>query len=74
MPYRLPNIDQDDLDNSDVFFVGANKGRLRLLLSIYDKLSNAGLKCDFFICGVEKKIKYFEKGLYIIKEFHMMKF
>ena len=63
MPYRLPNIDQDDLDNSDVFFVGANKGRLRLLLSIYDKLSNAGLKCDFFICGVEKKDQIFREGI-----------
>ena len=34
-----------------------------MLLSIYDKLSNAGLKCDFFICGVEKKDQIFREGI-----------
>lgn len=63
MPYRLPEINQGSLSESDVFFIGANKGRYKHLLLIYDKLSNAGLKCDFFICDVAKKEQIKKDGI-----------
>lgn len=63
MPYRLPEIDQGNLSESDVFFIGANKGRYKHLLLIYDKLSKAGLKCDFFICDVAKKEQIKKDGI-----------
>lgn len=53
MPYRLPSMMYSDLPKTDVFFIGSNKGRLRLLLDIYHKLTKQGLVCDFYICGVK---------------------
>lgn len=46
-------IDPDEqTPSSDVFFVGAAKDRLELILEVYEKLAGAGLKCDFHIMGV----------------------
>ena len=59
----MPEINQGSLSESDVFFIGANKGRYKHLLLIYDKLSNAGLKCDFFICDVAKKEQIKKDGI-----------
>lgn len=42
-------IEEDSEYNSDVFFVGKNKGRSELLFDLYDKFSKAGFKCIFFI-------------------------
>ena len=54
--FQLNRVIKDDLyDESDVFFVGANKGRLPLLISIFEKFKNAGLKCDFWITDVPKE-------------------
>ena len=39
----------------DVFFAGAAKDRLPLLLSIYDHLSKNGFKCFFYLTCVDKK-------------------
>ena len=52
----------------DVFFVGANKGRLKQLLEIYEQLVAANLKCDFHITGVEEdQQKYANDIVYNIK-------
>lgn len=60
-PYKLPDLDNKSPEN-DVFFVGANKGRLDQLLRIYELLSSAGLKCDFYITGVRKEeMKYADR-------------
>lgn len=55
MPYRLPEPSGDEQISSDVFFIGSNKGRYSQLLDIYNKLSDSGLICDFYICDVPEK-------------------
>ena len=37
---------------SDVFFMGTAKKRLDTLFAVYERLRNAGLKCDFHLVGV----------------------
>lgn len=50
---------------SDVFFVGANKGRIDFIHSIYKRLTQAGLVCDFVVVDVPKeKQKYKSKIKY----------
>lgn len=57
-PFILPKQGKHK-EISDVFFVGSDKGRLPILLSIYEKLSKDGLICDFWITGVsENNQKY----------------
>ena len=49
-PYDVP---EDDLiEESDVYFVGKAKDRLPQILAAYEKLRDAGLKCEFYITGV----------------------
>lgn len=58
-PYKLPKYVDPEIPESDVFFIGANKGRLPRLLAVYEKLKSAGLRCDFHIVGVpESQQKY----------------
>lgn len=70
-PYKLPICIDKNIPESDVFFIGADKGRLPKLLSIYEKLSSEGIKCDFHIVGVSEdqqkysdQIRYNQKILY----------
>lgn len=64
-PYKLPVYKDKSIPESDVFFIGADKGRLNKLIAIYEKLTNAGLKCDFHIVGVpEEKQKYRNEIIY----------
>ena len=44
-----------DISESDVYFVGKAKDRLDDIISAYEKLRDAGLKCDFYITGVRKE-------------------
>ncbi len=39
---------------SDVYFAGADKGRLSMIYEIYERLTRAGLKCDFTVTGVKE--------------------
>lgn len=60
-PYRLPVENTKEGENSDVFFVGADKGRLEKIIRIYEELKAKGLKCLFYIVGVsEEKQQYKE--------------
>lgn len=52
LPFRLPEADPNIKVKNDVFFVGANKGRLDTILKIYETLTKQGLKCKFYIVGV----------------------
>lgn len=52
LPYRTPIHKNRKLPKSDLFFVGADKGRLNQLIKIYEKVTSSGLKCDFHIIGV----------------------
>lgn len=42
----------DAIEDSDILFVGQNKGRLNDLIHIYEICTSAGLKCEFYISGV----------------------
>ena len=44
-PFRL----SDNYSKSDVFFAGKAKNRLNEIISTYEKLSEAGLNCDFHV-------------------------
>ncbi len=43
---------EQDLPNSDVYFLGQAKDRLEEILSVYEYLKRKGLKCDFHITNV----------------------
>ena len=57
-PFQLPH--QGDLEpETDLFFIGADKGRLPILLSLYERMTSLGAICDFWITEVpEEKQKY----------------
>ena len=48
----------DDYPWSDVVFIGRAKGRLNKIIRAYDILTDAGLKCFFYIVGAKEKQKY----------------
>ena len=50
-PYDVP--EDDSIEESDVYFVGKAKDRLPQILASYERLRDAGLKCDFYITGVK---------------------
>lgn len=58
-PCLLPEKHYQPENASDVFFIGQAKDRLAQILAVYERLTDAGLKCDFWITGVtEDKQKY----------------
>ena len=48
---------------SDVFFIGKHKGRLNLLIDIYDKLSSIGLNCLFIVQDVPYDQRFQRTGI-----------
>lgn len=52
---KLKDIDFNRHFESDLLFVGEEKGRLDLLYNIYDKLTTMGLKCIFYVNKVPKE-------------------
>ncbi len=50
--YSFRKPEESAFPYSDVLFIGKNKNRLPCLLSIYDRLTQLGLKCNFLITGV----------------------
>lgn len=44
--------EDDSIPESDVYFVGKAKDRLPAILAAYEKLRDAGLRCDFYLTGV----------------------
>ena len=53
----------DDLPSSDVYFLGKAKDRLPLLLSVFERLSECGLVCDFNIAGVNENRRVNRPGI-----------
>lgn len=51
----LDRVQKVDIPEFDVSFVGTSKGRLELIMWLYNLFTEKGLKCDFYIVGVEKK-------------------
>jgi hypothetical protein len=66
LPYsRIELEKKKTTPESDVFFIGAAKDRLKTILSVYEQLVNNGFKCVFFITDVNDKEKvYADKIIY----------
>lgn len=63
-PYsNMGNLQLPVKEKSDIFFCGYAKQRFRAILDVYDKCSNAGLKCLFFVMGVPKKEQIKREGI-----------
>lgn len=58
-----------DIQESDVLFVGRDKGRLKLAIDICERLTSKGLKCDFRILGVPSKRQVTCNGINYIDHF-----
>lgn len=54
---------REDYPIADVFFAGRAKDRLVTILEFYDKLSNDGLKCYFYIVGAKDSEKEERPGI-----------
>lgn len=58
-PYYIPFEKEIGESNIDVLFVGADKGRLEKLITIYEYLTSKGYNCEFYISGVsDQEQKY----------------
>lgn len=59
-PCDFSNVQDDDtIEKSDIFYVGKDKGRLKDILTVFEKAKALNLKCDFTILGVpEEQRKY----------------
>lgn len=61
--------DDANIENSDVYFIGAMKeGRWETLLAIYEQLSASGLKCDFNVVGLPEDKRKSLPGIHYVKE------
>lgn len=53
----------NDYPLCDVFFCGAAKDRLKKLIQAYDKFTEAGLKCKFYIVFAKEEEKEYRDGI-----------
>ncbi len=57
-PYSVYSVQADtNIEISDVFFCGHAKNRYATILKIYDECVSKGLKCKFFITGVDNSME-----------------
>ena len=56
-------IIQSNLPNTDVFFVGQDKGRYNDIIAVYEKCVDEGLICDFWIVGVDKECQKYSDSI-----------
>ena len=61
--YSMMGISSTNVPAIDAFYVGVSKGRADLIGAVYKRLRKAGAKTDFFVSGIEKKVKRIE-GIY----------
>ncbi len=61
---RLNYLGVDNKNEYDVFFVGKDKGRLALILKIYELMVAHGLKCEFYITDVEKERQLYSEKIH----------
>lgn len=61
--FCLTNKEDND-EECDVFFVGREKGRLQVLLDLYNRCTLNGLKCDFYIFGVPEEKQLFSDSIH----------
>lgn len=59
----IKEITTTNLEREKAFFVGVSKGRLKKLVEIYDKLTDIGIECEFYISGVKNEEKISRKNI-----------
>lgn len=60
---KLAESSQPDTFSNDLFFVGYSKGRLSFLVDIYDKLTQTGVNCCFWLAGVPNNERVSREGI-----------
>ena len=50
----------------DLLFVGGAKGRYGRLKKIYDRLSNEGVNCQFYLSRMDQKVETDDQGIHIV--------
>lgn len=61
--YSRIEVPDSNIPESDMFFIGQDKGRLSMLLQIYDRMTSLGLKCDFSIVRVKDEDIVTKQGI-----------
>ncbi len=61
--YSFREPEESDVPYTDMLFIGQDKGRLPYLLSIYDHVTQLGLKCCFYIANVAADKQTARKGI-----------
>jgi len=56
-------IDNTNIQQSDIFFVGKGKDRLDKILNVYQKCTQNGFKCDFYIYGIPIENQKFSNSI-----------
>lgn len=65
-PFTYIDVKQNPQYETDVYFLGRPKGRLNLILQMYDNLVRLGYKCDFYISDVQTEQKVVRTGIHYI--------
>lgn len=60
---KLIDLPEEFDYESDVYFLGAAKDRLKLIMETYKALSKQGLKCKFILAGVDEKDRIKAEGI-----------
>lgn len=55
--YTTPKEDPEIFEDNDLFYIGKAKDRFDILMEIYEKACDEGLKCDFTIVDVPKEMQ-----------------
>ena len=51
---RLQDVTEPESFDTDVYFLGNVKDRLKTILDVYNRLNNNGIRCKFLLVGVPK--------------------
>lgn len=62
------NIPNNNKPICDVYFAAKYKGRLPIVINIYDKLTEMGLICDFYLYKVPTSQRIYRKGIHYIEK------
>ena len=61
--YSCREPEESDVPYTDLLFIGQDKGRLPCLLSIYDHVTQLGLKCSFYIANITEDKQVAREGI-----------
>lgn len=67
-PFSFVSQNVSSEQTTDVYFVGQAKERLADIYRMFDLLSSAGFKCDFYIAGVREENRRNQQGFHFIEK------